>query len=543
MDKQIRIVMAQLNFWVGDTDGNVELIRDAIQQARDELKADIIMFPELALSGYPPEDLLFRPAYIKELEQGLEQVSELASGITVIVGHPQQTNLGLFNAATVLQDRKAIATYQKHFLPNSQVFDEKRYFQPGTEPCVVEIKGVPFGVIICEDVWHADPVQTAKLAGAQALLVVNASPFSVDKVDNRRALLKAQARSVELPVVYLNLTCGQDQLVFDGASFAVDAAGEVVSQAPQFAEILWPVDCVLNADKTVSILPQEITEIASIEACMYQALVLSVRDYYQKNKFNGVILGLSGGIDSALTLAVAADAVGGENIEVLLMPSRYTREISIETAREQAQNMGVNFDELSIETAFTAFLKTLGDRFSDEHPGATEQNIQARCRGVMLMAVSNKTGALLLTTGNKSEYAVGYATLYGDMAGGYAPLKDVYKTMVYRLAQYRNSLDPVIPQRVLDRPPSAELAYEQEDVDHLPPYPILDEMLVRYIEQDMDAEQIIQDGFDAQTVHEIISMIYKNEYKRYQAPPGPKVTVKAFGRDRRYPLTHGYRDK
>ncbi len=543
MGKQIRIVMAQLNHWVGDTQGNVELIKQSIKQARDELKADIVMFAELALTGYPPEDLLFRPAYIKEVEQGLEQVVAAAQGITVIVGHPQQTNLGLFNAASVLQDKAVIATYHKHFLPNSQVFDEKRYFQPGSESCIINIKGVPFGVIICEDVWHADPVQQAKLSGASALLVINASPFSVDKVENRGALLKAQARSIELPIIYLNLVCGQDQLIFDGGSFAVDAQGEVVTQAPQFEEVLWPVDCVQADDGSVTMAPQEISEIPSLEACMYQALVLSVRDYFRKNHFTRALVGLSGGIDSALTLAIAADAIGAENIDAALMPSRYTRDISIETAKEQAQTMGVHLDEFSIEPTFEAFLETLNEHFSDEHPGVTEQNIQARCRGVLLMAISNKTGALLLTTGNKSEYAVGYATLYGDMAGGYAPLKDVYKTMVYRLAQYRNSIEPVIPQRVLDRPPSAELAHEQEDVDHLPPYAILDDILHRYIEQDLDAHAIIEAGFDAQTVHEVIAMIYKSEHKRRQAAPGPKVTAKAFGRDRRYPLTHAYIDK
>ncbi len=542
MSKQIRVAMAQLNFWVGDTQRNVNMAIEAIQEARDTLKADVVLFPELALSGYPPEDLLFRPAYIKTLEQGLEKVVNATTGITVIMGHPQQTPLGLFNAASVIENKKIVASYQKHFLPNSQVFDEKRYFTPGTQACVINIKGVPFGVIICEDIWHADPVQQTKLSGAKALLVINASPFSVDKVVNRRALLKAQSRSIDLPVIYLNLIGGQDQLLFDGGSFAVDAQGDVVSQAPEFEEIIWPIDCTIHDDNTVSIPQQAITDIHSIEACMYNALVLGVQDYCRKNGFTRVLIGLSGGIDSALTLGIAADAIGPENIEVLLMPSRYTRDISTEVAKLQAENMGVHYDELSIETAFEAFLETLNDLFKDSHPDITSQNIQARCRGVLLMAISNKTGALLLTTGNKSEYAVGYATLYGDMAGGYAPLKDVYKTMVYRLAQYRNSIEPIIPQRVLDRPPSAELAFDQEDEDQLPPYSILDEILVRYIEQDLSAEQIVEAGFDAQTVHDVIAMIYKNEYKRAQSPPGPKVTTKAFGRDRRYPLTHGYRD-
>lgn len=539
---KLRVIAASLNVSVGESEGNLALMQAAIDEALGKHHADLIVFPELALSGYPPEDLLFRRAYLEELEAALAQLSALSKDIGIIVGHPEQTPTGLFNAVSVLYEGKRQHTYHKQFLPNMQVFDEKRYFAEGAEPCVFDFKGTTVGVIICEDVWHSEPVQNAKDAGAKLLIVPNASPFSVDKLAARQALLRAQARSINMPIIYVNLVGGQDELIFDGGSFAVDHTGMVVSQAPLFESGCWPIDVTVEKRKT-SIEPQTLSDISSIEANMYQALVQGVRDYYQKNNFPGIVLGLSGGIDSALTLTIAVDAVGAENVEAILMPSRYTRDISNETAIEQAKTMGVRYDQLSIEKSFTGFLETLADRFKDTHPDVTEQNIQARARGTLLMAVSNKTNYLLLTTGNKSEYAVGYSTLYGDMCGGYAPLKDVYKTMVYRLAQYRNSINPVIPTRVLDRPPSAELAFEQLDQDTLPPYPILDEILSRYIEQEQDAQTIIEAGFDAKTVHDVIRMLYRNEYKRRQAAPGPKVTTKAFGRDRRYPMTCGYIDK
>lgn len=541
MAGKLRIVAGQINFKVGDTSGNLARATHAIQQAKNDLKADMIVFPELAITGYPPEDLLFRSAYLEEIEQALDAIAKEADGIVVVIGHPEQTPLGLCNALSVYQNQALECVYHKHFLPNSQVFDEKRYFEPGRDSVTFDYKGATLGLIICEDVWHSEPLQGLKNADADAVIVINASPFSADKLDARHALLKAQARTVELPIIYVNMVGGQDELVFDGGSFAVNAQGQLVSQAPLFEESLWVIECDVTKN-AFDIPPQTLTSMPTLEARIYEALVMGVRDYYQKNHFPGIVLGLSGGIDSALTLAIAVDAVGAENIEVLLMPSRFTSDISNDAALEQAKLLGVRFDTLSIEKSFEGFLETLADRFKDTHPGITEQNIQARCRGILTMAVSNKTDYLVLTTGNKSEYAVGYSTLYGDMCGGYAPLKDVYKTMVYQLAHFRNSREVVIPQIIIDRPPSAELAQNQLDSDSLPAYPLLDEILVRYLEHGETARHIIDSGVPEGIVHDVIKMIYRNEYKRRQAPPGPKVTVKAFGRDRRYPITSGFKE-
>lgn len=535
----LKIIAAQLNLTVGDTAGNRGLIEQAIQRARDELEADLIVFPELAITGYPPEDLLFRTAYLDEIDAAMDALATQAQGITVVIGHPQQTPLGLCNAVTVLQNQEWLCSYQKQCLPNTQVFDEKRYFEPGRDPMMFTLKGVKIGLAICEDIWHAEPMQAMKQLQVDMAVVINASPFSADKMAARHGMLKAQAKSLGLPIVYVNLVGAQDELVFDGGSFVVDAQGLIVSQAPVFEETLWPIDC-LYENNQLSIPPQALSILPNPVASVYAALVMGVRDYYHKNKFPGAVMGLSGGVDSALTLAIAVDALGAEYIEVLLMPSRYTSELSNQLAVEQAQTMGVRHDTLSIETAYDGFLKTLGHRFKDTQPGVTEQNIQARCRGLLTMAVSNKTGYLVLTTGNKSEYAVGYATLYGDMCGGYAPLKDVSKTLVYALAQYRNSLDPVIPQAVIDRPPTAELAPNQRDSDTLPEYPILDEILTLYVEQGQSVDQIVQAGFDRVLVEQVTRLLYRNEYKRRQSAPGPKVTNKAFGRDRRYPITSGF---
>jgi len=535
----LRIIAAQLNLTVGDTQGNRGLIEQAIQRARDELAGDIVVFPELAITGYPPEDLLFRMDYLEEIDAAIDGLVSHAEGITVLVGHPQQTPLGLCNALTVLQDKQWLMSYQKQCLPNTQVFDEKRYFEPGRDPAIFTIKGVNIGLAICEDVWHAEPLQNLKLSHADAVLAVNASPFSEDKMAARHAMLKAQARSIDLPIIYVNMVGAQDELVFDGGSFAVDKQGNIVSQAPVFDETLWPIDCQIEASG-LSIPMQTLTPLPEPMAGVYRALVMGVRDYYHKNKFPGIILGLSGGIDSALTLAIAVDAVGADSIEVVLMPSRYTSELSNSVALEQAQHLGVHHDTLSIEPAYEAFLKILAHRFNDTHPGITQQNIQARCRGVLTMAVSNKIGYLVLTTGNKSEYAVGYATLYGDMCGGYAPLKDVSKTWIYDLAAYRNQISPVIPLEAINRAPSAELAPEQRDSDTLPEYPTLDKILTLYMEQGQSMDQIVEAGFDRAIVEQVVRLLYKNEYKRRQSAPGPKVTNKAFGRDRRYPITSGY---
>lgn len=536
---ELRIIAAQLNFTVGDTQGNLGLIEQAIQRARDELEADVIVFPELSISGYPPEDLLFRTAYLDEVEAAIERLVPHAEGITVLVGHPQQTPLGLCNALTVLQDKTWLKSYQKQCLPNTQVFDEKRYFEAGRDTVMFALKGVQIGMVICEDVWHAEPLQNLKLSHADMVIAVNASPFSADKMSARQAMLKAQARSIDLPIVYVNMVGGQDELIFDGGSFAVDNTGEIVSQAPVFEEALWPIDCTVKG-ASVTIPSQIMIPLPESLAMVYQALVMGVRDYYHKNKFPGIVLGLSGGIDSALTLAIAVDAVGADKIEVLLMPSRYTSDLSNELALKQVETMGVKHDILMIEPAYENFLDILSHRFNDPHPGLTQQNLQARCRGLLTMAVSNKTGYLVLTTGNKSEYAVGYATLYGDMCGGYAPLKDVFKTWVYALAAYRNEISSVIPADVIKRPPTAELAPDQRDSDTLPEYPVLDKILALYVEQAHSIDEIVETGIDREVIERVIQLLYKNEYKRRQSAPGPKVTGKAFGRDRRYPITSGY---
>jgi NAD+ synthase (glutamine-hydrolysing) len=538
----LNIIAAQLNLTVGDTAGNRNLIEQSIQVARDELGGDIIVFPELAITGYPPEDLLLRQSYLDEVEHAMEQLVSHADGITLVIGHPQQTPLGLCNAVTVMQDKEWLITYQKQCLPNTQVFDEKRYFEPGRDPACFTLKGISIGLLICEDIWHSEPVQAVKSLNTDLVLAINASPFSSDKMASRHSLLKAQARSLEQPIVYVNCVGGQDELIFDGGSFAVDAQGEVVSQAPVFEETLWPIQGVFE-NRQLTLPTQQITPLPDAAESIYKAIVLGLRDYYHKNKFAGVVLGLSGGIDSALTLAIAVDALGAEHVEALLMPSRYTSELSNDLAIEQAKSLGVRYDILPIEPAYEAFLNILGHRFQDPDPGITQQNIQARCRGVLAMAVSNKTGSLLLTTGNKSEYAVGYATLYGDMCGGFAPLKDLSKTWVYQLCETLNGINPVIPQAVIDRPPTAELAPNQRDSDSLPEYHILDQILACYMEQGQSVDQIVEAGFDRATVEKVTGLLLKNEYKRRQSAPGPKVTNKAFGRDRRYPITSGFLGK
>jgi NAD+ synthase (glutamine-hydrolysing) len=535
----LRIIAAQLNLIVGDTQENLNLIKQAIQRARDELKADLIVFPELTLSGYPPEDLLFRSAYLEELDAAMDSLRAQTDGITVIVGHPQQTALGLCNAVTVLQDKKWVITYQKRCLPNTQVFDEKRYFEPGRDPATFYLKGATIGLAICEDIWHPEPLQELKQEQVDLVIVCNASPFSADKMKTRVSILKAQARTIKAPMVYVNWVGGQDELIFDGGSLAMNPEGVIVSQAPVFQECLWPIDCLIK-ESTVTIPPQTLTPLPDPVASIYQAVVMGVRDYFTKNKFPGILVGLSGGIDSALTLAIAVDAIGADRVEAVLMPSRYTSDQSNELALAQVKVMGVRHDILSIEPAHEGFLSVLSHRLNHQETGIAEQNIQARCRGALIMALSNKTGDLVLTTGNKSEYATGYTTLYGDMCGGYAPLKDVSKTWVYAMAKYRNGIAPVIPQAVIDRPPTAELAPNQRDSDSLPEYDILDKILTLYVEQGQSVAEIVQAGFEQKDVERFTRLLYRNEYKRRQSPPGPKVTNKAFGRDRRYPITSGY---
>jgi len=538
----LRLIIAQLNLLVGDVAGNAERVIAAARQARDQLGAHAIVFPELTLTSYPPEDLLLRPALLLQVEESLRHIEHEARGIDVILGHPQAEHGQLFNAASLLREGRVHATYHKQILPNYSVFDERRYFAPGNDACVVEIGGIPVGLTICEDVWQPEPVRQAVDAGARLILILNASPYHMEKGRERETLTQARAHEIGVPLVYVNLVGGQDELIFDGATFVTDAQGAVTQRCPAFEEGLFLVEVEYKNEKAVP-KPQPLLPEPSLEEEIYRALVLGVRDYVGKNRFPGVAIGLSGGIDSALTLCIAVDALGAERVEALMMPSRFTSNMSLEDAAAQVRVMGVTYHSISIEPIFKAFMAQLKDEFKGRARDVTEENIQARIRGTLLMAVSNKTGKMVLTTGNKSEMAVGYATLYGDMAGGYGAIKDVFKTMVYRLAEYRNRIQPVIPRRVIERAPSAELAPDQKDSDMLPPYEVLDPILERYVEHDQSPAAIIAAGFDAASVRRVVAMVDRNEYKRRQATPGVRITRRAFGRDRRYPITSGYKEK
>ena len=534
-----KIALAQINPLLGDLAGNAQLI---FQAAADAFKqgAKLVLTPELSLTGYPPEDLLLRPAFIQAAQQQLDTLMlELASfaGLTVIVGHPQKTSAGLQNFASVLRDGKVIAGYAKQELPNHEVFDEVRYFVPGNQACVFECDGIQYGLILCEDAWHAGPAKQAHSAGAQVLLVPNASPYHLQKEALRIEVLRQHIALTKMPLVYVNAVGGQDELVFDGGSFALDSKGELAMAMPQFESALGFV----NLDSKGELEKGLITSPLSVEAQAYQALVLGVRDYTQKNGFSGVIIGLSGGVDSALVLAIAVDALGADKVRTVMMASRYTADISWIDAREMAKNLNVQYDEIPISEPVDSFEKALAEQFKGLKIDATEENIQARVRGTLLMALSNKTGRLVLTTGNKSEMAVGYCTLYGDMAGGFAVIKDIAKTLVYRLCAYRNSIAPIIPERILTRAPSAELRPDQKDQDSLPSYEVLDGIVERYMEQNQSIEQIIAAGFDPESVEKVTRLIKINEYKRRQAPPGVRVTTRAFGRDWRYPITSRFR--
>ena len=531
--------MAQQNYVVGDIHANAHQILTACVHARDQLYADAIVFPELALTGYPPEDLLLRPHFIEHVEAAVESLRQEICGITAVIGYPLRQQADLFNVAGVFQEG-VITTCRKQHLPNYSVFDEQRYFRPGHDACIVDIKGVKAGITVCEDIWQPGPAQQAAAAGAQLLININASPFHAGKRSEREQLLAQRSQQTGLPIMYVNLVGGQDELVFDGGSFVVNQEGEVTQHAPACETGLYAADFQVNGGVTP--VPGDCAPYLPEVAAIYEVLVLGVRDYINKNHFDGAVLGLSGGVDSALTLALAVDAIGAERIEAVMMPSRYTADMSLEDARAEAEALAVEYHVLPIEAPFRSFLEVLDETFAGREADTTEENIQARCRGVILMAISNKKRKILLTTGNKSEMSVGYATLYGDMAGGFAPLKDVPKLLVYRLCGYRNSLGAVIPQRVLERPPSAELAPDQKDADSLPDYAVLDPLLERYIEQDQSIEQIIAAGFDAAVVKRVARLVERNEYKRRQAPPGVRITQRAFGRDRRYPITSGYQN-
>ena len=534
----LRIAIAQFDFLVGDVAGNARRVLEAAEEARDRLGAAAIVFPELTLSGYPPEDLLLRRDFLATVETTLTEMAARLPGITAIVGFPEVTHAGIFNSAAVMADGAVQHIYRKQRLPNYGVFDEKRYFQPGDKPCVFDLDGIPVGLTICEDIWQPGPVEQAAQAGARLILNLNASPYQAGKVREREAVVRERVTKAGIPLVYVNLVGGQDELVFDGASFVMDRHGHITAHAPEFEEALFTVDFEANTH----VEPQPGTRVPPLpdDASVYEALVTGIRDYVRKNRFKGAVLGLSGGIDSALTLALATDALGPEQVEAVLMPSRYTADMSNEDAILEAEALGCRYHTIPIEPAFNTFLDMLAPSFAGLPPDTTEENIQARCRGILLMAFSNKTGKILLTTGNKSEMSVGYATLYGDMAGGFAPLKDVPKMLVYRLCEYRNRLSAVIPQRVIDRPPSAELRPDQKDEDSLPPYPVLDAILERYVERDESVADIIAAGYLEHDVIRVARMVDRNEYKRRQAPPGVKISRRAFGRDRRYPMTNGF---
>jgi NAD+ synthase (glutamine-hydrolysing) len=541
MSDTLSIALAQINLLVGDVQGNAARMIASARSARADFGADLVLFPELALSGYPPEDLLFHRGFRRQIEAGLARVRAQAGEAAVMLGFPEYTSAAIYNSAALITGAEIAAIHRKSELPNYKVFDEKRYFRPGAQPTVAELRGFRVGLLVCEDIWERDAAQLARSAGAELLAVINASPYEIHKQREREDIARARAMDVGLPLVYVNLIGGQDELVFDGNSFVMNAQGEVVLRAPPFEEGSFAVRFERDARGKAVPRAAHVSPEPGDEASVYRALTLGVRDYVGKHAFPGVVMGLSGGVDSALTLAIAVDALGAERVQAVMMPSRYTSSMSLEDAAEQARTLGVRYSVLPIEAMFESTLATLKGEFAGREPDATEENIQSRCRMLLLMGISNKTGRMLLTTGNKSEMAVGYATLYGDMAGGFAPIKDCSKGLVYRLASHRNSLSRVIPQRVIDRPPSAELRPGQKDSDSLPPYEILDPILEAFIEEDLSVDEIEARGFDRATVARVLDLVKRNEYKRRQAPPGVRVSRRAFGRDWRYPITNGYR--
>lgn len=534
------IFMVQLNTMVGDFDSNLDQVLAAVQRAEAASDKAVLVFPELTLSGYPPEDLLLRPSVDRRVAAALDTLCAGVGSSHVIIGYPRRRQGHLYNMAGVIHRGALQAEYAKQCLPNYQVFDEKRYFNPGTDPCVIDIHGLPVALSVCEDIWEAGPSLQAREAGAELIVNLNSSPYHRGKPDQRQQLVALRARENDIPIIYVNQVGGQDELVFDGGSFAVAADGSLLAAAPHYSQGEYQLRVEIK-DGRCNIAPAEIVPALQELESIYQALVLGARDYVNKNGFKGVVLGLSGGIDSALTLAVAVDALGPDRVEAVMMPFLYTAQMSVEDAAEQSRRLGINHKVISIEPIYDAFMASLAEEFADTEADTTEENMQARCRGVLLMSISNKKGLLVLTTGNKSEMAVGYSTLYGDMAGGFDVLKDVPKTLVYALSRYRNSIEEVIPVRVIERPPSAELAPDQKDEDSLPPYDVLDRILELYIEEDQSAEDIIAQGMDREQVLRVIRLVDINEYKRRQAPIGVRITQRGFGRDRRYPITSGWK--
>ena len=588
--RSLTVALAQLDVTVGDLDGNAEKIRAGIDRARSE-GAQLVLFPELALTGYPPEDLLIKTRFLRDAAERLDEIAEAADGVVAIVGYPQLRD-DVYNAAAVLADGGVQAVYRKMYLPNYGVFDEQRYFQQGTEPALIEVEGVPVGITICEDIWQPGPPATSEaLAGAQVIANISASPYHAGKGREREQMLMQRARDNVAAVVFCNLVGGQDELIFDGHSLAIDQDGAIVARAPQFEEAFTLCTVDLSAVTTRRLQDARhrdavyaervrgahpVSTIARLAAPrvretvggpsgpdggprggamggpvaplkdeldeVYAALVLGVRDYVEKNGFKHVVFGLSGGIDSALVALVAVDALGPERVTAVVMPSPYSSSETQDDARTIARNLGTGLIDLSIEQPMKALDGVLADVFKGTEPDITEENLQARIRGNLIMALSNKFGWLVLTTGNKSEMSVGYATLYGDMAGGFAVLKDVFKGTVYRLVERRNEVEgrELVPSSVIERPPSAELRYEQRDDQSLPPYDVLDAILEGYVEQDLDADDLIARGLPEEDVKRVIRMVDLAEYKRRQAPPGIRISTKAFGRDRRLPITNRY---
>jgi len=559
----MRIAIGQINCTVGDLSGNTRKILDFAARAKAQ-GADVLLTPELSLCGYPPEDLLLREDFRSACDRALAALAAQVKGISVVVGHPHQVGANLYNAASVLQDGRVAAVYHKLDLPNYTVFDEERYFDSDGSPCVLEINGVRVGVNICEDVWGPGGESTARAtadkdgvnvginicadvwepeapkrargAGAQVLLVINASPFHINKLRTRYDVVRDRTLETGMAVVFCNLVGGQDELVFDGASFVMDGRGKLTHQLPAFEEALAVVEIGKDGP-----LPGEIAAELDTDASIYKALCLGVRDYLGKNGFGGALLGLSGGIDSALTLCIAADAIGADKVHAVMMPSQFTADISVEDSREMVKRLGVRYSEIAIKPIFDTYMAALAPHFGGRPFDATEENLQSRIRGTLLMALSNKHGSIVLTTGNKSEMSTGYATLYGDMAGGFAVLKDITKKFVYRLSRYRNTLREVIPQRIIERPPSAELRPNQVDQDSLPPYDVLDAIVELYVEQDQSVAEIVAAGFRREDIDRIVKLVHINEYKRRQAPVGIRITPRGFGKDWRYPITNKYR--
>lgn len=536
---KIKIALAQLNFMVGDIVGNADQIIDQCEQYQSQ--CDLLVFTELCLTAYPPEDLLLRNSFLKQVEQQIQRIQrtidELEQQLAIVIGTPILEKGDLYNCAMVVSKNQSPIIYKKQKLPNYGVFDEKRYFQAGKSCSTFQLKGYKLGLSVCEDLWSPEVMQQNKQQGVEIIININASPYHLNKHHQRLESLKARVNETQIPIIYVNQVGGQDELLFDGYSKAINAFGDVVFQTGMKSKV-----GMVSFDSSDGLTSEETSDVDDNEmAQLYDALVLATQDYVRKNGFKGALLGLSGGIDSALVLAIATDALGADAIHAVMMPYQYTADISITDAELEAKALGVEYSNIAIHQPVNAFMDILSSEFEGTKKDTTEENIQARTRGVVLMALSNKTGKMLLTTGNKSEMSVGYATLYGDMAGGFAPLKDVSKLRVFALAKYRNTLSPVIPERVITRPPSAELSPDQKDEDSLPPYEILDAILEAYIEQHVSQQEIIEQGFDEEQVRQVVRLVNMNEYKRRQAPPGVKITERSFGKERRYPITSGFK--